>query len=112
MLRVLHGLRAGGRTSFSSALSRLSEVIHRRSLVIVVSDMFDNSNDAVQLLRRLRARGQEVAVFQLLHPDEVEFPFDRVLLFESMEDGRKMLVDPAGLRGTYLRDVGPVRCGS
>lgn len=105
VLRALDGLRAAGSTDFTRAAARLTEVMHRRSLVIVVSDMFDASERALPLLRRLRARGHQLVLFQLLHPEEVEFPFNRVLLFESMEDERRVLVDPAGLRQAYLREM-------
>lgn len=105
VLRALNDLQPVGATSFAVLAERLGEVVHRRSLVFVVSDMFDATERALPLLRRLRARGQQLVLFHLLHPDELEFPFDRVLLFESMEDQRRVLVDPAGVRQAYLREM-------
>jgi uncharacterized protein (DUF58 family) len=105
LLKALAQLRPRGKTDFTRAVEHLSEVMHRRSLVIVVSDLFDTHERALPLLRRLRARGHQIVLFQLLHRDELEFPFGRVLLFESLEDQRRVLVDAAGMRQSYLQEM-------
>lgn len=105
VLDALATLEPGGKTDFEKAVLHLTEVMARRSLVVVVSDMFDIGTVAVPLLRQLRARGHHVVLFQLLHHDEVEFPFDQVLRFEGMEDERSLFVDPAGTRQVYLREL-------
>jgi len=74
-----------------------------------VSDMFDVSDEGLHLLRHLRARRHHVVLFHLFHPDELEFPFQRLSQFESMEDARRVLVDPAGIRRAYHREMGRFR---
>jgi uncharacterized protein (DUF58 family) len=99
--------RVGGRGSepTSSALDRLGELTRqRRSLLIVASDLFEPpEGGALSVLRRLRARGHDVALFQILHPHELELPFEGLTLFESLEDKRELLVDPAAIRRQYKR---------
>lgn len=108
LLAVLEEVtRVGGRGSepTHTALDRLGELSRqRRSLLIVASDLFEQPDGhALGVLRRLRARGHDVALFQILHPHELELPFDSLTLFESLEDKRQLLVDPAAIRRQYKR---------
>ncbi len=65
--------------------------------------MFE-SNDKVhglEVLKHLRARGHDTVVFHTLDRDEIDFPFDGLTMFESLESDAKMLVDPDSMRRTY-----------
>ena len=44
-------------------------------------------------------------VFHLLDRDEVEFPFERMTLFEGMEQMPELLCDPKSLRDAYLAEI-------
>src|SRR5262249_43823164 len=82
-------LRVGGRgkEATHAALDRLGELARkRRSLVVVASDLFEPEGRALGVLRRLRARGHDVALFQVLHPHELELPFEGLTLFDSLEE--------------------------
>ncbi len=96
-----------GATRIGAALERVSELARRRrSLVVLISDLFDPSPDVPHLLRRLRVQRHDVAVLQLLDRDELELPFEGVTLFESLEDERRLLADPRSVRHSYLRELG------
>ncbi len=98
---------AGGPTALAAALDRVAETARRkRSLVIVVSDMFDASPEVPMLLRRLRAQRHDVTVFQTLDRHELELPFEGMTMFESLEDDRKILADPRAVRDEYLQELG------
>ena len=99
-------IRTGGRGSEPThvALDRLGELTRkRRSLVVVASDLFEADGRSMGVLRRLRARGHDVALFQVLHPHELELPFEGLTLFESLEDPRELLVEPSAIRRQYKR---------
>jgi uncharacterized protein (DUF58 family) len=106
VLGALEELSAAGGTDLVRAVGYLSEVMAPRSLVVVVSDLLDPGEDALKLLRHLRAKRSYVVLFHLLHGDELEFPFSEVTLFQSMEDERQVLVDPGGVRRSYLEEIG------
>src|SRR5262249_4514756 len=57
-------------------------------------------------LRALRQRGHEVIAFHVLDPAEVDFPYERMTLFEGLEQGPRLLVDPRALREAYLAEFG------
>jgi uncharacterized protein (DUF58 family) len=101
---VDEGGRGGG--AIPGALERIAELARtRRSLIVLVSDLFDTSSEVPAVLRRLRVQRHDVSVFQTLDRDELELPFEGVTLFESLEDDRKLLADPRHVRVAYLREL-------
>jgi uncharacterized protein (DUF58 family) len=102
---ALESLRPSGSTDLAKAVRYLTEVISHRTLTVVVSDLFDTAGDALRLLRHLRARRHHVVLLHVLHPDELQFPFADLTLFESMEDDQQLLVDPGGVRKAYLVEI-------
>jgi hypothetical protein len=44
-------------------------------------------------------------VFHILDRDEVQFPFERMTLFDGMEDMPELLVDPRSLKDAYLEEI-------
>ena len=67
------------------------------------SDCFDSVESLAALLRRLRHANHDVVVFQIVTPEEEEFPFSRPTQFRDLEHpGRQMLTDPHKLRQHYL----------
>jgi len=104
---ALDRLVGEGGTDIVRALDHLAEVSRRRSTVLVFSDLFDTSPDVVKRLQQLRARKHEVAVFHVLDPWELTFPFEDVTEFEDMEQpGRRVVIDPSALRKAYLEEIG------
>jgi uncharacterized protein (DUF58 family) len=107
LLTALEGATARGRTDLERALHHVSEVAQRRSLIVVLSDLLDPRPAAPtrRLLRSLRARRHDVVVFHLLHPDELHLPFEGPTRFQSMEDEKELIADPAEVRRAYLAEV-------
>jgi hypothetical protein len=107
LLIALEKVEARGRTELARALSYLSEVAQRRSLLIVLSDLLDTagSDEVRHLLRGLRARKHDIAVFHLLDRDELTLPFEGTTIFQSMEDERKLIADPGDVRKSYLAEM-------
>ncbi|MBP6631136.1 MAG: DUF58 domain-containing protein [Kofleriaceae bacterium] len=93
----------GGDHAGAAALDRVAELSRRRrSLIIVLSDLFDPTGQTVAALRRLRGRRHDVAVLHVLDPAELEFPYDGLTRFEGMESGEHVLVHPSAIRAQYL----------
>jgi uncharacterized protein (DUF58 family) len=101
---------AGRRTSAAAALDEVAERIGRRSLVVVITDLFENigaHDDLLKALRHLRHRGHEVIVFHVLEGQtERQFDFpDRPMLFRDVETGEEVTLQPAQLRDHYAEAV-------
>ncbi len=106
VLDELEGVAAHGTTDLFRAADHLAEKISRRSLVAVFSDLFDDRPDALKRILHLRARKNDLAVFHVIDPAELSFPFDDPTLFLSMEDERRLEVNPREIKQSYLEEFG------
>ncbi len=104
LMNALDGLEAKGETDLLRAADHLAEKIQRRSLVVVFSDLFDDREDALKRLLQLRARKNDVAIFQVVDPHELNFPFEDPTLFLSLEDERRIEVNAREIRDSYLEE--------
>ncbi len=101
---------AGQRTAAAAVLDEVAERISRRSLVVVITDLFENVAEHETLLnalRHLRYRGHEVLVFHVLESEtERRFRFPDVpMQFVDMETGEEMSLNPAQIRENYEEAV-------
>ena len=94
------------KTGTGRVLEQLAGKIGRRSLVIVLSDFFDDLAGLKRGLRALRFRKHDVICAQLLDPQEIEFPFEDVTMFKGLEDAGELLTEPRALRDGYLQVLG------
>lgn len=100
----------GERTSAAAVLDEVAERISRRSLVVLITDLFENiaaHDDLLKALRHLRHRGHEVLVFHVLESEtERRFRFPDVpMVFRDMETGEELSLQPAQLREHYAEAV-------
>lgn len=97
---------ASERTAAASVLASVAERIARRSLVVVITDLFENigqHDELLRALRHLRYRGHEVLVFHTLETQtERRFRFPDVpMRFRDLETGEEITLQPAQLRENY-----------
>ncbi len=102
--------QAAPKTGAAAALHEVAERIGRRSLVVVITDLFENvaaHDDLLKALQHLRYRGHEVLVFHVLDgATERRFAFPDVpMLFRDMETGEEVTLQPAQLRASYAEAV-------
>jgi len=103
LLVALESPCTGTTTELSPPLEQVAERLTKRGMLVLISDLLAPLEHVELSLGCLTARGQEVLVFQTLDPTELTFDFDRPELFEDLESGRKLYVDPAVLRTEYRR---------
>ncbi|MCH2211406.1 MAG: DUF58 domain-containing protein [Fuerstiella sp.] len=105
ILDEMSAMKAEGETGLSEALHAVAEKVPQRALVVIVSDLFTNTDSLGDAFQHLRFRRHDVAVFHLLEQNEVEFEFDRPVRFVDLEGAPPMLVDPATMAGQYRNAV-------
>lgn len=105
IIGTLEKVKPNRGTRIGQTLTELSTKIPRRGLVCVFSDLFDEIDYVLRGLRAVGQRGHDVIVFHVLDSDEVEFPFERMTMFEGLEDMPELLADPRGLREAYLAEI-------
>lgn len=91
-------------TAIGPVLDQVAERFVDRGLVIVLSDLFDDVAALVGGLKHLRHRRHDVIVLQVLDAAEIEFPFRRTTMFESVETDDEVLAHPAALRKAYVAE--------
>ena len=97
-------------TSASKALHSIAETIHKRSLVIIFSDMFDNNiheKEYISGLQHLRFKKHEIILFHVTDKlTELDFNFEnRLYRFTDLETGEKVDIFPDEYREKYLLEM-------
>jgi len=97
-------------TSAAKALHQIAESIHKRSLVVIFSDMFEHSNDSEALfsaLQHLKHAKHEVILFHTVDKRlEIDFEFEnRPYLFIDMETGEQLRLQPNQVKENYIKQV-------
>lgn len=98
------------KTRAATALHRIADAIHRRSLVVIFSDMFDtgaSSEDLFSALQHLKHNKHEVILFHVTDQSlELNFQFEnRPYTFIDMESGEEIKLNPSAVREHYLDAV-------
>jgi uncharacterized protein (DUF58 family) len=91
LLISLSKMEARGATASISALKRATDLLKRRGLLLVISDLYDEDAGLEEELRRATRIGHEVAVFHVLTREEIDFPFRGDVRLEDLESGRHVL---------------------
>ncbi len=102
ILRVIEDSAPQGDQDILKLLQFVQERVNHRSLIALFSDFLVDLDDLMASLRILQTRGHDLLVFQVLHPDELDFPFNRFYRFESMEDLRHVTADARTIHAQYL----------
>lgn len=108
-------------TATADVLHQLADAIHKRTLVVIFTDMFSNGNteELLSALQHLRYNKHEVIIFHVKDKRmEEEFEFsNRPHIFIDMESGREIKFSPNEIRETYKQKIAQfyqelkLRCG-
>lgn len=102
LLRELEAVVPRGTPGLAALLAHAARILHRRSLVLLLSDLLEPSSEVEEGLKRLRFDGHDIVCLQVLDGDEIDFPFAGSAVFEDLESGDRRQVDAAAARDRYL----------
>jgi uncharacterized protein (DUF58 family) len=105
VLGVIERLTAGRGTSLAEHLHRTAELISRRGIIVLISDLYDEPALLLKGLEHLRFQGNEVIVFHIMDRQELDFDFAEPVVLEDSETEEQMHVLPETLRDEYLRAI-------
>jgi uncharacterized protein (DUF58 family) len=105
LMLALEQPTVGRATDLASPLKRIVEVVRKRGLIILISDFLAPIERLEIELTTLAACGHEIVVFQVLDPAELTFNFDSAAMFEDIESGRTLFIDPNTARKEYLQNL-------
>lgn len=106
LIGTLEGVTPRNESRIAPLLNEVGGSIRSRGMIIILSDLFDDTASLVNALHDLRRKGHDVLLLQVLSRDELEFPFRTWTTFEGMEDAKELRrVDPTLVRSTYLANL-------
>ena len=93
---------AGG-TSLDVPMRQLADLLRKRGLVVLISDLLAPIEKLDRQLGWLGALGHDIVMFHLADRAEIEFRFEQPAQFQDVESGGEWFVNPALAREGYLR---------
>jgi uncharacterized protein (DUF58 family) len=100
--QVLRHTEPEKKTTISKQLSDVALMLKRRSVVVLISDLFADPKDIQDGLDHLKFAGHNVVVLQTLDPYEIEFPFKGTWKFKDLEAEDDLITQPERIREDYL----------
>jgi uncharacterized protein (DUF58 family) len=88
-------------TALNKPMARFQEHIKRRGLVAVISDFYCDTEELLENVRPLAMQGQDVILFHLLDPGEINPDIKQSTLYEDMETGHAIEVSPVFMNKEY-----------
>lgn len=107
---IIFDQKQGRKTSTVKALHQLAETIHKRSLVVIFSDMFETEDSVEEMfgaLQHLKHAKHEVLLFHVTDKKyELDFEFEnRPYEFEDLESGEKIKLQSHQIKGFYKEKI-------
>jgi uncharacterized protein (DUF58 family) len=102
--RILYALEhaeTGERTNFEKPFLHILNLIHRRGVVVLISDCYGDPEQILKTIAPLRFRGSDVILFHVLDPHELEPPVSSSTTVIDMEEGERVEVSAAHVRANY-----------
>jgi len=106
--RLLHSIEhsaVGVHTDFAKPFLHFQQFLHRRGIVAVISDFYDQPENIVKVVEPLRYHGNEVVLFHVLDPQEIKPSFRDSTLLVDMESKSSMEVTPEYSRTEYRKKI-------
>jgi uncharacterized protein (DUF58 family) len=104
ILSMLEASADGKATDLIKPLEQIAEMVRRRGLIVMISDLLAPIDSLKTHLSHLRSRGHEVLLLRVLDPGELMLPIETPTMIRDAESGREVYVDPAVAKGEYKRN--------
>lgn len=106
MLHAINNAEPRARTDFAKPFFHFQQFLKRRGIVVVVSDFYEQPDRVIHTVEPLRFRGNELMLFHILDPREVEPRFSEPVVLVDMETDDRLEVSPEYARTEYRRRIG------
>jgi uncharacterized protein (DUF58 family) len=101
VLHTIDRIEPGGEGELDLPLRRIAQSVRRRSILALISDFYEDPDVVRHAVNRLSLRGNDLIVFHVLDPAELDFDFDEPSQFEDLETGNRIPVVPDRIRAGY-----------
>jgi uncharacterized protein (DUF58 family) len=97
LMRVLHAVESavpGVNTDFAKPFLHFQQYLHRRGIVAVISDFYDDPETVIRHIEPLRYHGNDVVLFHIVDPSELAPDFRDPVLLQDLETKTTLEVSP------------------
>jgi len=101
LLHTLDRAKAVRPGHLSEPLKQMAEFFKRRGILLLISDFYDEPDDILEAIKPLRFLGNDLIVFHVLDPREIDFEYEDASTFEDLETTDQMPVVPQSFRAQY-----------
>jgi uncharacterized protein (DUF58 family) len=103
LLHTLDQAKPERRGQILQPLATAAEHFKRRSIVALISDLYESPEDLLETLKPYRFLGNDLVVFHVLDPVEIEFPYREASRFQDLESGEEIPVIPESIADEYRK---------
>jgi uncharacterized protein (DUF58 family) len=89
------------RTDYGKPLQHFQALLHRRGIVVVISDFYEEPDTIVRIIEPLRFHGNDVVLFHILDPQEIRPELKGPAILVDLETDREMEVVPEYTKTIY-----------
>jgi uncharacterized protein (DUF58 family) len=101
MLQTLDRSKAERPGHLVEPLKKMAEHFKRRGILVLISDFYEEPEAVLEAIKPLKFLGNDLIVFHVLDPAELDFGYDDASSFEDLESGEQLPVVPQSLAEEY-----------
>jgi len=105
VLQTLDRSRAEKPGRLLAMLDKLAENFKRRSIVVLISDLYENPADLLESLKPYRSLNNDLVVFHVLDRAEITFPYNEASRFQDLESAEEVPVVPEVFAEQYRQMI-------
>jgi uncharacterized protein (DUF58 family) len=105
VLHTLDRAQAERPGSLAVPLGKMAEHFKRRGLLVLISDFYEEPDAVLDAIKPLRFLGNDLIVFHVLDPAEIDFGYEDASSFQDLESGEQVPVVPESLRVEYRKMI-------
>jgi uncharacterized protein (DUF58 family) len=105
LFKSLEAVTPTGQTDLVERLHTVAEKAPRRSLFILISDLWLEPDALTRALQHARYKRHQLLILHLLDRAEIDLPYDRQVTLQDLETDERIEVDARDLRASYKRQV-------
>ena len=98
VLHTLDRAKAERPGNLAVPLNKMAEHFKRRGILVLISDFYEEPDAILEAIKPLKFLGNDLIVFHVLDPAEIDFGYDDASSFEDLESGEQIPVVPESLR--------------
>jgi len=104
ILTLMENMKTSGSTNISKVLNFNAEKIKKSGLIILITDLLDDTDKILEGLKHFQYYKHEILVFHILDKQEVELEYKEKIIFEDLENKEKVNIEPWQIKDSYNKE--------